>query len=126
LKRESEDQDLGFDEYDVMYAVKQKGWIIPAYKLPPKCQKTAILRVVVRENHSLDVLELLTKDLIETVMSLADKAKRTREKLLQELGKGESEKGKEGLPVRKDRGAEKQEENNEGGVVHKTGFIGVC
>ncbi|KAL6714673.1 glutamate decarboxylase gad1 [Lecanora helva] len=44
--------------------LRAKQYIIPNYPLPPKCEKTEILRVVVRESMSLDLLDRLITDII--------------------------------------------------------------
>ena len=44
--------------------LRVKQYIIPNYPLPPKCEKTEILRVVVRESMSLDLLDRLITDII--------------------------------------------------------------
>jgi len=52
--------------------LRAKQYIIPNYPLPPSCEKTEILRVVVRESMSLDLLDRLIADICavtETLMS---------------------------------------------------------
>ena len=44
--------------------LRAKQYIIPNYPLPPKCEKQEILRVVVRESMSLDLLDRLITDII--------------------------------------------------------------
>ena len=46
--------------------LRAKQYIIPNYPLPPKCDKTEILRVVVRESMSMDLLDRLISDIIGT------------------------------------------------------------
>ena len=68
------------DEFKKEYAhVKQesistllraKQYIIPNYPLPPKCEKTEILRVVVRESMSMDLLDRLITDIISITEQL--------------------------------------------------------
>jgi glutamate decarboxylase len=59
-----------FDEYDVMFKVKQESWIVPAYKLPKDEEETVILRCVIRECHSRDLIEILAKAIIHSVEEL--------------------------------------------------------
>ncbi|HID72962.1 TPA: glutamate decarboxylase, partial [Candidatus Micrarchaeota archaeon] len=40
----------GFTVYDLSDKLRERGWIVPAYTLPPDAESVAILRVVVREN----------------------------------------------------------------------------
>ncbi len=65
-----------FDEYDIMRSLQENGWIVPAYKLPPSCETTTILRVVVREIHNEEMLERLGKDLIQAVEELRGREER--------------------------------------------------
>ena len=50
--------------------LRAKQYIIPNYPLPPKEEKTEILRVVVRESMSLDLLDRLITDIIEVTEHL--------------------------------------------------------
>ncbi|KAK2465095.1 hypothetical protein APHAL10511_002903 [Amanita phalloides] len=55
----------------VQVLLRTKGWIVPNYNAPPNEQGTEILRVVVRETLSQDLIERLLIDLVETVETLA-------------------------------------------------------
>lgn len=46
------------------------GWIVPNYALPPACEKTEILRVVVRESLSGDLERKLITDIIKVTETL--------------------------------------------------------
>ena len=50
--------------------LRTKQYIIPNYPLPPKEDKTEILRVVVRESMSLDLLDRLITDIIAVTEQL--------------------------------------------------------
>ncbi|KAL9029886.1 MAG: hypothetical protein Q9196_001930, partial [Gyalolechia fulgens] len=50
--------------------LRAKQYIIPNYPLPPACQATEILRVVVRESMSLDLLDRLITDIIAVTEQL--------------------------------------------------------
>ena len=52
--------------------LRAKQYIIPNYPLPPKEEKTDILRVVVRESMSLDLLDRLITDIIAITEQLMD------------------------------------------------------
>ncbi len=56
--------DRGYDVFDVSSTMRQKGWIIPAYRLPPNAERMGIMRVVVRENFSRDMADMLVKDIL--------------------------------------------------------------
>ncbi|KAH8108454.1 glutamate decarboxylase [Phellopilus nigrolimitatus] len=50
--------------------LRAKGWIVPNYELAPDLQTVEILRVVVRENMSEELIDRLVCDIIETTENL--------------------------------------------------------
>ena len=56
----------------VSLLMRARQWIIPNYALPPGEDATEILRVCVRENMSLDLLDRLIGDLVSVTESLID------------------------------------------------------
>ncbi|OKL61807.1 Glutamate decarboxylase [Talaromyces atroroseus] len=56
----------------VSILLRAKQYIIPNYPLPPTANKTEILRVVVRESMSADLLERLIADIVAVTDSLVD------------------------------------------------------
>ena len=44
------------------HLLRERGWIVPAYTLPPDAQHITVLRMVVKENFSRDMLEMLARD----------------------------------------------------------------
>ncbi|KAI2467857.1 glutamate decarboxylase [Annulohypoxylon bovei var. microspora] len=52
--------------------MRARQWIIPNYALPPTEDKTEILRVVIRESMSLDLLDRLIADLVSVTQTLID------------------------------------------------------
>ncbi|KAL0089186.1 glutamate decarboxylase [Phycomyces blakesleeanus] len=52
--------------------IRTKGWIVPNYPLPPDADSIEILRVVVRESLSKDMLTLLLEDIVEATKRLAN------------------------------------------------------
>ncbi len=42
--------------------LRERGWIVPAYTLPPNAEHIDVLRMVVKENFSRDMVELLAHD----------------------------------------------------------------
>ncbi|KAL1914693.1 uncharacterized protein VTP21DRAFT_8104 [Calcarisporiella thermophila] len=61
-----------YDEFDVASRVRERGWIIPAYTLPPKAEKIKVLRVVIREDFARHRADLLVKDIM-AALRLLDK-----------------------------------------------------
>jgi glutamate decarboxylase len=50
--------------------LRQRGWIVPAYPLPPNAQDLTVLRMVVRENLSRDMCDMLVADVDAAVREL--------------------------------------------------------
>jgi len=59
-----------YDEHDVARTVRGSGWIVPAYTMPPDAEDMTVLRVVVRENFSRDMADMLAEDLTRAVADL--------------------------------------------------------
>jgi len=53
----------GFTVFDVSEALRIRGWIVPAYPMPPAIDDLAVLRVCVRNGFSHDLASLLLADL---------------------------------------------------------------
>lgn len=69
-----------YSVFDLSSKLRERGWIIPAYTLPPNAESEAILRMVVKENFSRDMAELLLKDIKEACQSLEKGGKGTTKK----------------------------------------------
>lgn len=55
------------DELDVFRlsdALRARGWIVPAYPMPPDAQEVKVLRMVVKESFSRDMVDLLLADVV--------------------------------------------------------------
>ena len=61
-----------YDVYDVSRKLRERGWLVPAYTMPPKREDLAVLRVVVRNGFSHDMAELFLRDLRAAVDWLDD------------------------------------------------------
>lgn len=55
--------DPGFDVYHLSARLRERGWIVPAYSLPPNAEDVHLLRVVVRIDLSRIMIEQLLRDL---------------------------------------------------------------
>lgn len=55
--------DGGYSVYDVSDLVRCRGWIVPAYTMPPAIEDMAVLRVCVRNGFSRDLARALLEDL---------------------------------------------------------------
>ena len=61
-----------YDVYDVSRKLRERGWLVPAYTMPPKRDDLAVLRVVVRNGFSHDMAELFLRDVRNAVEWLDD------------------------------------------------------
>jgi glutamate decarboxylase len=61
-----------YDVYDVSRKLRERGWLVPAYTMPPNREDLAVLRVVVRNGFSHDMAELFLRDLRQAVDWLDD------------------------------------------------------
>jgi glutamate decarboxylase len=62
--------------------LRARGWIVPAYTLPPNAQHITVLRMVIKENFSRDMVEMLARD-IKTALQMIEHGpppRATREK----------------------------------------------
>jgi glutamate decarboxylase len=49
--------------YDLSAKLREHGWQVPAYTMPPKVEDLAVLRIVVREGFSRDLADMLMEDI---------------------------------------------------------------
>ncbi len=59
--------EAGWDLNHLSRVLRERGWQVPAYPLPPSMEDTTIMRVVVRNSFSLDMAELLLDDVRRSV-----------------------------------------------------------
>jgi glutamate decarboxylase len=60
-----------FSVFDVSRALRERGWLVPAYTMPPHLEHVAVLRVVARNGFSRDLGDLLVADLRNAITELA-------------------------------------------------------
>jgi len=53
------------------HLLREHGWIVPAYTLPPNAEHITVLRMVVKENFSRDMVDMLAHDLGAALDTLA-------------------------------------------------------
>ena len=61
-----------YDVFDLSRKLREHGWLVPAYTMPPKRDDLAVLRVVVRNGFSHDMAELFLRDLRTAIGWLDD------------------------------------------------------
>ncbi len=66
-------RDAGFSAVDFSEKLRERGWIVPAYTLPADLSDRTILRVVVKENFSRDMGNLLMSDIDRAISALVGK-----------------------------------------------------
>jgi glutamate decarboxylase len=64
-------ENTDFDEYHLSDRLRQHGWIVPAYTLPPDAEHVTVLRVVVRNDMSRDKIDILMVHIREACAYLA-------------------------------------------------------
>lgn len=55
---------LNFNEFDVSARVRDRGWVLSAYSMPPNAERINTLRVVVRPHLNRDTMHILATDII--------------------------------------------------------------
>ncbi len=63
----------GVDVFELSERLRERGWIVPAYTLPPNAESVAVLRMVVKENFSRDMAEMLGSDIERALAKLGGK-----------------------------------------------------
>jgi glutamate decarboxylase len=61
-----------YDVYEVSRKLRERGWLVPAYTMPPKREDLAVLRMVVRNGFSHDMAELFLRDVRAAIDWLDD------------------------------------------------------
>lgn len=63
--------DPGFDVYHLSARLRENGWIVPAYSLPPRAEDVHLMRIVVRLDLSRQMIDILLRDLSKAWDDLA-------------------------------------------------------
>ena len=66
--------DPGFDVYHLSARLRENGWIVPAYSLPPDAEDVHLMRIVVRLDLSRAMIDILLRDLKAAYDQLASEA----------------------------------------------------
>ena len=70
-----------FTVFHLSEKLRQKGWIVPAYTLPADADEVAVLRMVVKESFSKDMVEMLFNDIMESIEKLEQSEEERVEKI---------------------------------------------
>lgn len=63
----------GFSPFRLSQKLRERGWMLPAYRLPENAESIVALRVVVKENFSRNMADILASDIINTYNILEGK-----------------------------------------------------
>ena len=69
-----------YDVFDISRELRRYGWIVPAYTMPPNAEEVSVLRVVVREDFSMDMAENFIDDMKKIIDELEQHPARTEVK----------------------------------------------
>ncbi|WP_116209942.1 glutamate decarboxylase [Streptomyces olivoreticuli] len=69
----------GFSVFDVSAALRERGWLVPAYTFPENRADLAVLRIVVRNGFSHDLADLLLEDLTRLLPRLRKQSRPHRD-----------------------------------------------
>jgi glutamate decarboxylase len=68
------DRGLGYDEFDIAWQLSaERGWMVPAYTLPPDAQDETIMRALVKETLSREHIDTLARDIDAACTTLSRK-----------------------------------------------------
>jgi glutamate decarboxylase len=71
--------DTGYTVFQICEILRERGWVVPAYTLPPNAQHEAVMRVVVKENFSRDMAEMFATDVKNAIARLEEALPRARQ-----------------------------------------------
>jgi glutamate decarboxylase len=71
-----------FNAADLVATIAQKGWVVPAFKLPPAADHVNAMRMNVKETFSRDMADILIKDICNAL----DKLEATYQKPYHKVG----------------------------------------
>jgi glutamate decarboxylase len=79
-----------FNEFDVSNKVREKGWILSAYSMPPNAQEVQSLRIVVRPHINMNMAETLAEDIVKACNWLSKNGGNAKPPVLHEPAEKES------------------------------------
>ena len=56
-----------YNVYQISSLLKNKGWLVPAYRLPPNASDMEVLRIVVKKNFDKSMINRFLEDLIDVL-----------------------------------------------------------
>lgn len=64
----------GYNLYELSHQLRTRGWLVPAFSLPKPMENTVVMRIMVRQGFSMDMAELLMRDMKQCTHFLAGHA----------------------------------------------------
>lgn len=74
------DENRLFDEFAIAHVLRERGWVIPAYTMAPHSNKLKMMRVVLREDFSMNRCGVLIEDFKAALKTLEEMDKTMIEK----------------------------------------------
>ena len=74
-----------YNVFELAAKLREKGWITPAYTLPPNAQKVEVFRIVARENFSRAMADSVFDDIMEACDFLSKSGKRPEPRKLENV-----------------------------------------
>jgi glutamate decarboxylase len=66
--------ERNYDEFDIAWQLSaERGWMVPAYTLPPDAQRVKIMRALVKETLSREMVDTLAGDIVQACETLGKK-----------------------------------------------------
>jgi glutamate decarboxylase len=67
-------EEASYDEFDIAWQLSaERGWMVPAYTMPPDAQEVTIMRALVKETLSQEHVDTLARDIAEACATLDKK-----------------------------------------------------
>jgi len=74
-------KNTDFSVFELSEKLRQQGWIVPAYTLPANADDIAVMRMVVKESFSKDMIEMLITDLEKCIEELSKSHKERKKSI---------------------------------------------
>jgi len=67
-------EERAYDEFDIAFQLAaERGWMVPAYTMPPKAEKVKMMRALVKLPFSRDLVDTLADDIAQALETLEKK-----------------------------------------------------
>ena len=72
-------EERNYDEFDIAWQLTaERGWMVPAYTLPPDAQHVTIMRALVKETLSREMVDTLAGDIADACADPREEGRRAR------------------------------------------------